>query len=133
MNRSGTGMQNYSLVAYTKSMIGYKACRHIGKVLKAQSHVIRGLVDCYNAAAKALDPPREALNWDDAIEYTFLSQFDLLWDTRDDIRKKPWASSAVREATDAYYRIICVKEEIHCLNIEICRVVTKIKAEDEYL
>ncbi len=40
MNRSGTGMQNYSLVAYTKSMIGYKAHRHIGKALKARSHAI---------------------------------------------------------------------------------------------
>ncbi len=35
MNRSGTGMQNHSLVAYTKSTIGYKAHRHIGKALKA--------------------------------------------------------------------------------------------------
>ncbi len=52
-------------------------------------------MDCYSAAAKALDPPREALNWDDAIEYTFVSQFDLLQDTRDNIHKKPWTSSAV--------------------------------------
>ncbi|PBL04557.1 hypothetical protein ARMGADRAFT_1071001 [Armillaria gallica] len=112
---------------------GYKAHRHIGKALKAQSHAIRGLVNCYNAAAKALEPPQPMLKWEDVVEYTFLSEFDLLKDMREDIREKPWANSAIREASDAYYQIIRAQEEVHWLNIEIHRFVTKIKAEEKYL
>ncbi len=74
---------------------------------------------------KALEPPRPMLKWEDVIEYTLLSEFDLLKDTREDIREKPWANSAVREASDAYYRIIRAQEEVHQLNIEIRRFVTK--------
>lgn len=73
------------------------------------------------------------LKWESVIEYTFLSEFDLLQDTREDIRRKPWANSAVQEASDAYFWILCALEEIHQLNIEIRQVITKIKAEDTYL
>ncbi|SJL18705.1 uncharacterized protein ARMOST_22304 [Armillaria ostoyae] len=73
------------------------------------------------------------LKWEDVIEYTFLSEFDLLQDTREDIREKPWANSAIREASDAYYWIVRAQEEVHQLNIEIRRVITKIKAEEKYL
>ncbi|KAK0235526.1 hypothetical protein EDD85DRAFT_922576 [Armillaria nabsnona] len=91
------------------------------------------LVDRYNAAAKALEPPRPMLKWEDVIAYTFLSEFDLLKDTREDICEKPWANSAIQEASDAYYRIIYAQEEVHRLNIEIRRFVTKIKAKEKYL
>ncbi|PBK80468.1 hypothetical protein ARMGADRAFT_1048995 [Armillaria gallica] len=123
----------FELTKMNRLGTGYKACRHIGKALKARSHTIRGLVDCYNAAAKALEPPRPMLKWEDVVEYTFLSEFDLLKDTREDICEKPWANSAVREASDAYYQIIRAQEEVHRLNIEIHRFVTKIKAEEKYL
>ncbi len=73
------------------------------------------------------------LKWEDVIEYTFLSEFDLLKNTTEDIRENPWANSAIREASDAYYRIIHAQEEVHRLNIKIRQFVTKIKAKEKYL
>ena len=66
--------------------VGYKLRKHIGNALKARSKAIRTALQNYNVAAQALVPPRPGLSWDDIVEYAFLVDFDLLSDTRSDVR-----------------------------------------------
>jgi hypothetical protein len=99
--------------------------------LKARSKAIRTALERYNAAAAELC--RTQLNWDEVVEYAFLSDFDLLRDTRQDIRKRPWATPAGRFAMDNYFKLIRAQEEISRLNIETSRLATFMRDEDAYL
>jgi len=76
---------------------------------------------------------RSKLKWEDVVTYAFLSEFDLLRDSRSDIRKKPWAAPAARQLLDQYFKIQCAHEEITRLNIEIRRVVTYMKDKKHFL
>jgi hypothetical protein len=78
-------------------------------------------------------PPRQVLDWDQVVEYAFLSDFDLLRDTRQDIRRKPWATPAARLAIDRAFKLERAEEEIARLNIEVPRLATYIRDEDIYL
>ena len=53
-----------------------------------------------------LNPPRPPLSWEQVVEYMFLSDFNLLRDTRQDIRKEPWATPAGRLAMDGYFNLL---------------------------
>ena len=107
--------------------------KHIAKALRVRSQAIRTAIDRYNAAALALKPPRSALQWDRVIEYGFLAEFDLLRDTRQDIRTKPWATPEGRFAMDSHFKMLRAHEEIDRLNIEIRRFVTFLRDEDHFL
>lgn len=78
-------------------------------------------------------PPRQQLTWDQIVEYAFLADFDLLRDTRQDIRLRQWAQPAVRVLVDQYFRLERAREEIKRLNIEIRRIITHIHDEQAYL
>ncbi|KAJ6459687.1 hypothetical protein C8R45DRAFT_843284 [Mycena sanguinolenta] len=78
----------------------------------------------YNAAASTLSPPRDQLVWAEVIKTATLAEFDLLRDTRTDIRRLPWAQPARREAGLLYFGIKRALEEIRRLNIEITRIIT---------
>ena len=67
------------------------------------------------------------------VKYAFLSDFDLLRDTRQDIRRKPWATPAARLAIDQAFKLERAEEEITRLNIEVPRLATYIRNEDVYL
>jgi hypothetical protein len=67
------------------------------------------------------------------VEYAFLSDFDLLRDARQDIRRKPWATPAARLAIDQAFKLERAAEEVARLNIEIPRFATYIRDEDIYL
>lgn len=110
--------------------IGYSLRKHIGNALKSRSVTIRKALDRYNAAALALVPPREVLDWDQVVEYAFLSDFDLLRDARQDIRRKPWATPAARLAIDQAFKLERAEEEVAQLNIEVPRLATYIRDED---
>jgi hypothetical protein len=107
--------------------------KHIANALKARSRAIRTALDKYNIAATALVPPRQLLDWEQVVEYAFLSDFDLLRDTRQDIRSRPWATPAARLAIDQSFKLRRAKEEIKRLNIEIRRFATYMRDEDAYL
>ena len=111
-------------------MIGYSLRKHIANALKARSTTIRTALDKYNTAALALVPPRQTLDWDQVVEYAFLSDFDLLRDARQDIRRKPWATPAARLAIDRAFKLERAEEEIARLNIEIPHLATYIRDED---
>jgi hypothetical protein len=135
MNQSQTGEFNRSAcgIVSDHSSIGYKMRKHIAKALRARSQAIRTAIDRYNAAALALKPPRSALQWDSVVEYGFLAEFDLLRDTRQDIRTKPWATPEGRFAMDSHFKMLRAHEEINRLNIEIRRFVTFLRDEDRFL
>lgn len=71
--------------------------RNIAKNMQTRSRAIRNAIVAYNAAAAALDPPRPKLDWGTISHYQFLEEFDLMNETRADIREKPWAQPATRE------------------------------------
>ncbi|KAG6879498.1 hypothetical protein C0992_002109 [Termitomyces sp. T32_za158] len=123
----------FELTKMNMSQMGYKLRKHIGKALKARSQAVRNALDKYNAAARALSPPRPELSWDLVVEYAFLADFDILSDTRQDVRERPWAAPAARIMMDEYFKIQRAREEIDRLNVEIQRLVTYMRDEEAYL
>lgn len=123
----------FELTKMNMSQTGYKLRRHIAKALSARSQAIRTSLERYNIAAAALTPPRSALSWDNVVEYAFLADFDLLRETREDIRLRPWAKPAARVAMDSFFKLERAREEIQRLNIEIRRVLTHMRDEDKFL
>jgi hypothetical protein len=101
--------------------------------LQTRSSTIQTALDRYNITALTLNPPRRPLEWNEVVEYAFLADFDLLQDARQDISQRPWATPAGRIAIDKYFKMCRATEEIHRLNIEIRRVATYIRDEDQYL
>ncbi|KAH6871270.1 hypothetical protein BKA70DRAFT_1241913 [Coprinopsis sp. MPI-PUGE-AT-0042] len=101
--------------------------------LQVRSKAIRAALDRYNDAAKQMLPPRPQLTWDQIVNYTFLADFDLLCDSREDIRKRPWAQPANRILMDEHFKIERAHEELIRLNIEIKRIITHIQDEENYL
>lgn len=107
--------------------------KHIAKAIQTRSHAIRTALEQYNIAASKLSPPRSKLTWNQVVEYAFLADFDLLRDTRQDIRKKTWAKPANRVLMDQFFKTQRAREEIQRLNVEIRRVITHISDEENYL
>ncbi|KAJ6458478.1 hypothetical protein C8R45DRAFT_1110006 [Mycena sanguinolenta] len=106
------------LLELTKlSMSGFGA-------LKTRADAIHRALNEYNAAAATLNPPRNQLVWAEVVQTVSLAQFDLLRDTRTDIRSLPWTQPARREAALLYFGIKRAKEEIRRLNVEITRLIT---------
>ncbi|KAF9049005.1 hypothetical protein BJ165DRAFT_1343532, partial [Panaeolus papilionaceus] len=121
----------FELTKANMSQTGYKMRQHIGKALKARSQAIRTAVEEYNAAAKSVK--RSILTWDQVVQYTQLADFDLLSDTREDIRQREWAKSGSRTLLDQYFKIKGARDEIKRLNVEIPRLTTYIRDEEAFL
>ena len=108
--------------------------KHIAKALKSRSQAVRNALDRYNRAAASLKPPQPRLSWDEVVEYTFVSQFDLLRRAcREDISTKPWATPAGHLALDAFFKAERAREEVQRLNIEIPRLMTWMRDLDHSL
>ncbi|KAI6028091.1 hypothetical protein EDC04DRAFT_2869158 [Pisolithus marmoratus] len=98
---------------------GYKLRKHIAKALKACSAAIHTTLDWFNTAAHACSPPRRQLMFKEVVEYTFLTDFNLLCNaTHEDISQCPWASPAVCAAMDHYFK--CLNVEIHYRYMTAC-------------
>ena len=52
------------------------------------------------------------LTLEEVVEYTFLSDFQLLQDTHEDISQCPWASPMARLVLDMYFKMCRAQEEI---------------------
>ncbi|KAK7696630.1 hypothetical protein QCA50_001288 [Cerrena zonata] len=111
---------------------GYKLRTHLSKSLKNRSKTIRRAVAEYNIAARLLHPPRPALDASTVIDYSFLNQFSLLQDTRNDIRDSEWARTGIREAVKLQQHIKRAQEEVVRCNIEIRRLHTGIRDEHRH-
>lgn len=77
-------------------------------------------MDHYNATARALKPPHTTLKWDDVVKYAFLSDFDLLSNTQQDIHTHPWSTHT---ALDTHFKICGAYVELEHLNIEIMQIL----------
>ncbi|KAJ7143092.1 hypothetical protein C8R43DRAFT_954234 [Mycena crocata] len=123
----------FELTKMNQSQTGYKMRKHIAKALQSRSKAVRNAIDRYNTAATLLDPPMPQLSWEQVVEYAFLADFDILRDTRAEVRSRPWTRPAYRLAMDRFFKILRAKEEIKRLNMEIPRVITWIRDENRTL
>ncbi|KAJ7937722.1 hypothetical protein B0H13DRAFT_2226461 [Mycena leptocephala] len=96
--------------------------------LQARSKALKNAITRYNEAAEAMSPPKPTLDWEDVVEYAFLSDFDILRNARE-----PWALPAGRVAMDQHYKLLRADEEIERLNVGIRRFVTYIRDEEAFL
>ncbi|KAJ7179809.1 hypothetical protein C8R43DRAFT_1117160 [Mycena crocata] len=86
------------------------------KMNQSQTGYKIAAIDRYNTAAMLLDLPIPVLSWDQIVEYAFLADFDILQDTRAEVRQCPWTRPAYRLAMDRYFKILRAREEIKRLN-----------------
>ncbi|KIK32492.1 hypothetical protein CY34DRAFT_19014 [Suillus luteus UH-Slu-Lm8-n1] len=123
----------FELTKMNRAGTGYRLRKHIAKALQTHSLAIRSALNTYNTVATAMSPPQQTLKWEEVVDYAFLSDFDLLCNTREDVSQTPWATPGARSTMDLYFKMCRAREEISHLNIEIHRLVTCIQDEDNYL
>ena len=123
------GATNYLLGCFS----GYKQRQHVGQALHARSGAIRTALVRYNDAAQKVIPPRQTLEFNEVIEWAFLSDFDLLRDARQDVRERPWAMPIGRRAVDDYFHMLRAREEIIRCNNEVQRIATHLRDEARFL
>lgn len=104
---------------------------HIAKALQSRCKAIRNAVETYNAAAAQLDPPRPSISWEHVSHINFLEEFNLLHNTRQDIRDKRWSQPAIRELMKSFQRVKRAREEIERCNIATRRLYTAILDEND--
>ena len=109
--------------------VAYKMRMHIAKSLQTRCAAIRKAVDIYNQAASLLVPPRPLLDWTAVSHYSFLDEFNLLRDTRQDTRTHRWTEPAVHAAMKQDLRVKRAHEEIIRCNVEIRCLHTSIHDE----
>jgi hypothetical protein len=118
------GQHTSSSGSCVNKTLGYKLREKISKALRTRSGAIKTALKQYNEAAAMLNPPRDALTWSTVLKAATVADFDLLRDTRTDIRRLPWTEPSRREATSYYFGIKRAREEILRLNVEIIRLLT---------
>ena len=106
---------------------------HIAKALQSRCKAIRNAVKTYNAAAARLTPPRPSISWENVSHINFLEEFNLLYDTRQDIRDKQWTKPPVRELMKRSQRVRRAHEEIVRCHISVRRLYTAILDENDLL
>ena len=84
----------------------------------------------YNAAARAMDPPRPPVDWERVSHYTFIEEFSLLQDTKNDLSQKAWARPEVHETMRMSRRVNHACEEIKNANREVRRLHISIRDEE---
>ncbi|KAJ3912126.1 hypothetical protein F5877DRAFT_54492 [Lentinula edodes] len=112
---------------------GYKMRKHLASALKKRSKSIQNAIAEYNAVATKMKPPRRQVDWEEVVEYAFLSEFDILRDTREDIRKRPWAVPANRVIMTQFFKVIGAEDELARVHQEIQRLITNMQQESKEL
>ncbi|KZP04358.1 hypothetical protein FIBSPDRAFT_1054731 [Athelia psychrophila] len=110
----------FNLASMNRAGMGYKQRKHIGKALQARSAAIKATLGRYNAAALALNLPRDTLN----IEQGHTSRC---------ARVTMVHNTMGRITMDQYFKLKCAPEEITRCNIEITRIVTHLRDEEAFL
>ncbi|KAJ3924409.1 MAG: hypothetical protein NXY57DRAFT_881555, partial [Lentinula lateritia] len=108
---------------------GYKMRKHLASALKKRSKSIQNAITEYNNIAIKMKPPRRQVDWEEVVEYAFLSKFDILRDTREDIRKRPWAVPANRVIMTQFFKVVGAEDELARVHQEIQRLITSIQHE----
>ena len=105
--------------------LGYKQRKKISEGLKKRSKAVNTALNEYNKQADILGRP--VLDFQQVIEYTFLSDFELLHHMHDDITQRPWADPLIRSGMISWMKTERAKEEITRLNVEARRLKTYIR------
>jgi hypothetical protein len=125
MNHSRTGMPKMSCYlpfTYEYHLLpAYKLHMQIAKALQTQSHAIQTALTNYNIAQ---DPPQPTLDFKEVIEYSSLTEFDILWNTHGSVQSCIWTQPSYQAAMAYYFKMKCACEEIKQLNVEITRLQT---------
>ncbi|KAF7292672.1 hypothetical protein MIND_01165400 [Mycena indigotica] len=106
------------------SGLAYKLRDKLNSSLRTRSDAVRRALVRYNAAAARLNPPRPQIGWKEVNDLATLAEFDLLRETRSDVRLQPWTQPSRRQARTLYFGIKRAREEIRRLNVEIRRLIT---------
>lgn len=104
--------------------------KHLANALKARSKSIQAAIETYNTAARSLSPPRQLISWDEILDFSFLSEFDILRDARDDVREKKWATQKNRLLMQQFFKLLSAETELTRLHVEIRRLLTYMEDED---
>ncbi|THU97173.1 hypothetical protein K435DRAFT_663150 [Dendrothele bispora CBS 962.96] len=112
---------------------GYKMRQHIGHAMQTRSQAIQNALERHNQAAAALKPPRPQLQWKDVLEYSYLSEFDFLRHSRNDIQEALWAKPGPRVLASQFFKLLRAEEELVRLHVEIQRLFTYMEEEEGYL
>ena len=115
----------YHVIVLTNST-GYCMCTHIAKSLQTQCKAIQNAVQYYNTAATAMSPPHPTLDWSMASHYTFLEDFELLYNTHHNICTKHWADPVIQSTMKQASCIKHAKEEVEMCNFKIQYLFTHI-------
>ena len=102
---------------------------HIAKSLQRRCKVIQRAVKVYNSTALALDPPHPTVDWSKVSHYSFLDEFVLLQDTRQDISDRWWSKPAVHTTIKQWLRVLRAHKEISRCNVEVRQLHTAIVDE----
>lgn len=102
---------------------------HLAKSLQTRCRAIRNAVNKYNAVALAINRP--TVDWQKVSHFSFLEEFTLLRETRQDVLSKPWTQPLVRLAMQQNRRVKRAREEIARLNVEVRRLHTWILDEQD--
>ncbi len=108
----------------TRLLAGYNMRKKISKALKTRADAIHHALEQYNWCAAALTPPLPTLAWHEIMEIASLAEFDLLRDTREDVREFAWAKHLNCQAMNMHFKIECTHEKIARLNVELPQLFT---------
>lgn len=107
--------------------------KHIGDAIARRSKAVRNAVDKYNKLAPIQKPPRPIIQYSAVAAYSWLGEFELLKESRQDVLEKPWAVQTNREMMTKFYKLRRAHEEILRCNIEARRLSTWVRDEDNHL
>lgn len=131
MNISGTGNVAFTFCrSLAHARPGYKLRTHIAQALKTRSTAIRKSVERFNHLAKQVAPASQ-LEISDVLNYAIIREFELLRESRQDVRDKVWTRPAYRDGMDKFFKLRCARSEIRRLDVEVKRLATHIHDEEE--
>ncbi|KAE9403701.1 hypothetical protein BT96DRAFT_990133 [Gymnopus androsaceus JB14] len=112
---------------------GYKMQKHIATALKLCSKSIQSAIIAYNNTAASMSPPRRRITWEEVVEFSYLSEFNILRDTREDVRGWKWATQKNRVLMQEFFKLIRAENELPRLHSEIRCLFTFMKDEEQRL
>ncbi|KAJ3005952.1 hypothetical protein NUW54_g4120 [Trametes sanguinea] len=132
-NMSGMGrpyMLCYAGIFLTANT-GYKMRASVWKGLKARTKAIRTALKRYNKLTANMQPPAPPLYWKDVVNYTFVSEFELLRSaySHGDVLSAPWTVPHNHEISAKFFKMLSEQDKLPHLNSEISRLHTSIELE----
>ncbi|KAJ3924949.1 MAG: hypothetical protein NXY57DRAFT_907620, partial [Lentinula lateritia] len=107
--------------------------KHLASALKKRSKSIQSAITEYNTVAAKMKPKRQPVDWEEVVEYAFLSEFDILRNTHEDIRERPWAVPANHVIITQFFKVIGAEDGLSHVHQEIRRLITYMQQEKNEL